>query len=69
MDAAVRRNFSISVGGQVLTVRERRSKRDVMAAPRSGGGIGTPCNGKCGGVPSGRRGRESVHDTTLGDAG
>src|SRR6266849_10167793 len=27
--------FSIGVGGQVLTVREQRSKRDAMAAPRA----------------------------------
>ena len=45
MGTAVRRNFSIGVGGQVLTVREQRSKRDAMAAPSSGGGIGTPYNG------------------------
>ena len=30
--AAVRRNFSIVVGRQVLMVREQRSKRDAMAA-------------------------------------
>jgi hypothetical protein len=29
------RNFSIGVGGQVRTVREQRSKRDAMAAPRA----------------------------------
>jgi len=34
MGAAAWRNFSIGVGGQVLTVREQRSNRDVMAAPR-----------------------------------
>ena len=52
-------NFSIGGGGQVLTVRERRSNRDAMAAPRAawesvgratenaaaGGAIGTQYNG------------------------
>src|ERR1700680_525596 len=33
--AAERRNFSIGGGRQVLTVREQRSKRDAMAAPRA----------------------------------
>ena len=28
-------NFSIGVGGQVRTVREQRSNRDAMAAPRA----------------------------------
>jgi hypothetical protein len=40
MGAAVRRNFSIGVGGQVLTVRAQRSKRDAMAAPRAAWGVG-----------------------------
>jgi hypothetical protein len=35
MGAAAWRNFSIGVGGQVLTVREQRSNRDAMAAPRA----------------------------------
>jgi hypothetical protein len=49
-DGAAWRNFSIGVDGQVLTVREQRSKRDAMAAPRAAWGIGTPYNGKFGGV-------------------
>ena len=35
MDAAMGRNFSIGVGGQVVTVRKQRSRRDAMAAPRA----------------------------------
>src|SRR3984893_16826151 len=57
-------NFSIGVGGQVLTVREQRSNRDAMAAPRAAWesvGRGTENVAACGG---GCRG-ESVRDTTL----
>ena len=42
-------NFSIGVGGQVRTVRERRSNRDAMAAPRAAWeSVGRAR--KCGGV-------------------
>ncbi len=64
MGAAARRNFSIGVDGQVLTVREQRSNRDAMAAPRAAG-ESVHRTTKIRWCSSGRRGWESVHDTTL----
>ena len=56
-------NFSIGVGGQVLTVRERRSNRDAMAAPeRRGNRNRTRENAAAFG---GRCRWESVRSTTL----
>jgi hypothetical protein len=49
----------------VLTVREQRSKREAMAAPRAAWESGTGYNGKCGGVRRVGAGLESVRDTTL----
>ena len=57
-------NFSIGVGGQVRTVRERRSNRDAMAAPRAAWeSVGRATENAA--AFGGRCRWESVRDTTL----
>jgi hypothetical protein len=64
MGAAAWWNFSIGVGGQVLTVREQRSKRDARAAPRAAW-ESVHRTTEIWWRPRERRRGESVHRTTL----
>src|SRR5713101_3333245 len=57
-------NFSIGVGGQVLTVREQRSNRDAMAAPRAAWEIGQARATENAAAVGGRCRWESVRSTT-----